>query len=141
MPWAAPRMAAYDVPEFLEKLAALTPRSEVHRLRYHGILAPHARGRRPIVAFGRSAASQAAAPRQAERGASRGPRPWAWAALMRRAFGIDVLACPRCGGRLRFIATVDDPGVVGTILAPLGLLHPGPAPPPAARPAPATSRQ
>jgi uncharacterized protein YbaR (Trm112 family) len=28
---------------------------------------------------------------------------------MRRAFGIDVLACPRCGGRLRLIATVQDP--------------------------------
>ena len=141
MPWAAPRMAAYDVPEFLEKLAALTPRSEVPLLLYHGVLAPHARGRRPIVGFGSSAASQEAAPRQAERGASRCPRPWAWAALMRRAFGIDVLACPRCGGRLRFIATVEDPAVVGTILAPLGLLHPGPAPPSAARPAPATSRQ
>ena len=29
------------------------------------------------------------------------PRHWAWANLMRRAFDIDVLACPRCGGRLR----------------------------------------
>ena len=51
-----------------------------------------------------------------------------------------VLACPRCGGRLRRIATVEDPAVVGTILAHLGLLHPadapGPAPPSAAlRPA------
>jgi hypothetical protein len=55
---------------------------------------------------------------------------------MRRPFGIDVLACPRCGGRLRRIATVEDPAVVGKILAPLGLLHPadspGPAPPSAA---------
>jgi hypothetical protein len=32
-------------------------------------------------------------------------RHWAWADLMRRAFDIDVLACPRCGGRLRLIAT------------------------------------
>jgi hypothetical protein len=134
-------MTAYDLPEFLEKLAALTPRSEVPLLLYHGVLAPHARWRRQIVGFGRSAASQEAAPRQAERGASRCPRTWAWAALMRRAFGIDVLACPRCGARLRLVATVEDPRAVGTILTPLGLLHPGPAPPPAARPAPATSRQ
>jgi hypothetical protein len=27
-----------------------------------------------------------------------------WADLMRRTFGFDVLACPRCGGRLRSIA-------------------------------------
>jgi hypothetical protein len=32
------------------------------------------------------------------------PRHWAWAALLRRAFGLDVLACPRCGGRRRLIA-------------------------------------
>jgi len=67
---------------------------------------------------------------------------------MRRVLDLDVLACPRCGGRLRRIATVEDPAVVGTILARRGLLHPadspGPAPPSAAlRPAapPAPSRQ
>jgi hypothetical protein len=66
------------------------------------------------------------------------PGPWTWAALMRRVLDLDVLACPRCGGRLRRIATVEDPAVVGTILAHLGLLHPadapGPAPPSAALP-------
>jgi hypothetical protein len=43
-------------------------------------------------------------------------RHWAWADLMRRAFDIDVLACPRCGGRLRLIATVEDPDAIRTIL-------------------------
>jgi len=33
----------------------------------------------------------------------------AWADLMRRAFDLDVRACPRCGGRLRLIASVEDP--------------------------------
>ena len=37
--------------------------------------------------------------------------------MMRRAFEIDVLACPRCGGRLRLIATVDDPDAIRAILA------------------------
>ena len=36
---------------------------------------------------------------------------------MRRAFDIDVLACPRCGGRLRLIATVEDPDAIRAILA------------------------
>ena len=48
-------------------------------------------------------------------------------------FDLDVLACPRCGGRLRVIATVQDPAVVRAILAHLGLApgpaSPGPAPP------------
>ena len=36
-----------------------------------------------------------------------------------------------CGGLLRFIATLEDPRVVGKILAHLGLLHPGDSPGPA----------
>jgi uncharacterized protein YbaR (Trm112 family) len=44
-------------------------------------------------------------------------RHWAWADLMRRAFDIDVLACPRCGGRLRLMATVEDPDAIRAILA------------------------
>ena len=35
---------------------------------------------------------------------------------MRHAFDIDVLACPRCGGRLRLIATVADPDAIRAIL-------------------------
>jgi uncharacterized protein YbaR (Trm112 family) len=40
-----------------------------------------------------------------------------WAGLMRRAFAIDVLACPRCGGRMRVISTVEDPVALRQILA------------------------
>jgi hypothetical protein len=60
-----------------------------------------------------------------------GRRHWAWAQLMQRAFGIDVLACPRCTGRLRLVATVEDPQVVRAILESLGVAAeaPRPAPP------------
>jgi CheY-like chemotaxis protein len=44
---------------------------------------------------------------------------WTWPALMHRVFALDVHACPRCGGRLRVIATVQDPLVVQAILAHL----------------------
>jgi hypothetical protein len=59
------------------------------------------------------------------------PRAWSWAALMHRAFAIDVLACPRCGGRLRLIATLHDPAVIRKILAHVGLAPSGPSPGPA----------
>ena len=39
---------------------------------------------------------------------------------MRRAFDLDVLACPRRGGRLRLIATLEDPEAIRPILAALG---------------------
>ena len=40
---------------------------------------------------------------------------------MARSFGFDVLACPRCGGRVRLIALIDDPPVIRRILGHLGL--------------------
>ena len=50
------------------------------------------------------------------------PRPHTpWAALLQRTFEIDVLACPGCGGRLRLLATIEDPEVVRKILSHLGL--------------------
>jgi hypothetical protein len=122
--------------EFLGKLAALTPRPGINLLLYHGVLAPHAPWRRQAVAYGRAAPTPATSRPAAAGG--QGPRPpryWSWAALMRRAFELDVLGCPRCGGRLRLIATVADPGVIRQILAHLGLSsapaeRPGPGPPP-----------
>ena len=38
-----------------------------------------------------------------------------------RAFEIDVLACPWCGGRLRLIATVEDPREIREVLSALAL--------------------
>jgi len=49
--------------------------------------------------------------------AAPGSRHWAWADLMRRAFDIDVLACSRCGGRLRLMGAVEDPDAIRAILA------------------------
>lgn len=40
---------------------------------------------------------------------------------MRRTFGFDVLACPRCGGHLRLIALIEQAAVIQRILGHLGL--------------------
>ena len=58
-----------------------------------------------------------------EAGVKSTPRAWTWAALMHRVFGIDVLACPQCVGRLRLVATLHDPAVIRKIL---GHLAPSP---------------
>jgi len=60
------------------------------------------------------------------------PGRLSWPTLLRPVFAIDVLACPRCGGRLRVIATVEDPVAVRQILAarrPAEPLGPGPSAP------------
>jgi len=107
---------------------------------YHGILAPHSRWRRRVGAYAGADPTPALAVDPApNQNAPRDPLPigkprsWAWADLMRRAFDLDVLACPRCGGRLRLIATVEDPLVIRRLLADLGLPTevPRPRPPPA----------
>jgi hypothetical protein len=98
---------------------------------YHGVLAPHCGWRARVVAY--RAPLAVAAPFPEATDASRSaPRHWAWAALMRRAFDVDVLACPRCGGRLRLIATVEDPEAIGAILAAASREAAGRAPPSAA---------
>jgi hypothetical protein len=58
-------------------------------------------------------------------------RAYQWAELMRRTFGFEVLACPRCGGRLRVAALIEEASVVQRILRHLGL----PTEVPEARPA------
>ena len=132
------RELVFEPLEFLERLAAMTPRPETNLLICHGVLAPRARWRERVVAYGRVAAEPTAstAPLAAGpdgTGVKPTPRAWTWAALMHRAFAIDVLACVHCGGRLRLIATLHDPAVIRKILAHLDLAHsgqsPGPAPP------------
>ena len=38
-----------------------------------------------------------------------GRRYYTWAELLRRAFGVEVLRCPRCGGARRLLAAIQDP--------------------------------
>jgi hypothetical protein len=118
----------FDPIEFIEKLAAITPRPAVNLVVYHGVLAPRARWRAPVVRYGRPDPDVTApAADSRPRGA------WTWAALMHRVFALDVLACPRCGGRLQVMAIVQDPAVVQTLLAHGGGAFspeaPGPGPP------------
>jgi hypothetical protein len=117
---------------FLERLAVLVPRPRVNLVLYHGVLAPRAAWRNEVVP--RPAVAEAGAakdgPSTSEPSASREVAR-RWADLMRRAFGFDVLACSRCGGRLRLIALLDASDVTRRILRHLGL----PTEVPSARPA------
>ena len=131
------RELVFEPLELLERLAAMTPRPETNLLICHGPSAPRARWRARVVAYGRVAAAPTAlAPLAAGPEDTKGKssaRAWSWAALMHRAFAIDVLECPHCGGRLRLIATLHDPAVIRKLLAHLGMARsgasPGPAPP------------
>jgi len=104
--------------------------------------------RRPaVVAFGRPEDDAALAPHEpmgraeAERYGAARSRYWRWAALMRRAFDLDVLRCPRCAGRMELIATIDDPAVIHRIRAHLALPGARDDPEPAAAVSPPRDNQ
>jgi hypothetical protein len=134
------RELLFEPLEFLARLAAMTPRPDTNLLICHGLLAPRARWRERVVAYGRvvpepraSTTPPATGPERTQ--AKSSSRAGSWAALLHRAFAIDVLTCPHCGGRLCLIATLHDPAVIRKILAHVGTASawpsptPGPAPP------------
>lgn len=133
--------------ELLGRLAVLVPRPRINLILYHGVLGPRAAWRSAVVH--REASQSGGEARtedssvQAGQGephtdtpdaARRRVRGQLWADLMRRTFGFDVLACPRCGGRLRLIALIDQAAVIERILGHLGLPTEVPVPRPARAP-------
>ena len=39
-----------------------------------------------------------------------------WAQRLKRVFGIEIETCEACGGKVRVIASIEDPAVIGKIL-------------------------
>ena len=107
--------------EFMQRLAALVPRPRLHLIRFHGVLAPHAKLRAAIIP---QPAHKDSAPVH-EHAHGKTAR-MSWARLLKRVFDIDIERC-ECGGRLKIIAAIEDPGVIVRILSHLGL--PARAPP------------
>jgi len=109
--------------ELVEKLAAIIPPPRLHMVRYHGVLAPRAGCRREVVG--------ARKPKGDERkvladddgnDCAHAPCRWMpWAKLMRRVFAIDVLECPKCGGKMKILATLHPPEATTAFLESLGL--------------------
>ena len=116
------------------------PRPRIDLVIYYGVLAPRAPWRAAVVASAGSQWSAAPAEVVAEGSAgsaSRRAEGYLWAELMRRTFGMDVLECPRCGGRLGLMALIEHTQIVDRILRHLGLPTDRPEPrPPRAPPLP-----
>jgi hypothetical protein len=79
---------------------------------YAGVLAPNAKVRPEVVGYARPKPLPEPPATETQTRAERE----SWAELMLATFGLDVLACPRCGGRLKYISTILDPRVARRIL-------------------------
>ena len=109
--------------EFLQRLAALAAlvaRSRLHRIRFHGMLTPHA-GLRAAIVPGPAQSGPA------DEHAHGRPARMGWARLLKRVFDIDLEHCPQCGAEFKVIAAIEEPAVIVRILTHLGL--PARAPP------------
>jgi hypothetical protein len=116
----------------------MTPRPRINLIIYHGAFAGHARNR-PTPASRLAPEKSVDSAEAASDGGDSRRKYWRWADLMRRVFDIDVLACPRCGGRLRLVATIENPAAIRRILSHLGLPTTLPEPTPARSPPEADS--
>jgi hypothetical protein len=107
-----------DPLSLLSRLCASVPPPRFHTVRYAGVLGSASKLRsrlapkRAASASGPSVEDVADVPRRSPY------RPWA--ELLRRTFGFDVLACPRCAGRMRLLAMVTEPKSVSRYLRALG---------------------
>jgi len=112
--------------EFLDRLADLVPPPRKHRHRYHGVFAPNHKLRRAVTAL---AIGNIGKRREATTGGhAAGGQPTegccdtqakprshdtsriAWAKLMARVGEEFPLQCPACGGDIRMIAFITEPG-------------------------------
>jgi hypothetical protein len=127
--------------EFLDRLAALVPPPRKHRHRYHGVFAPNHKLRSAVTAL---AIANVRKPRDAATGGhavgghaagqdttgdccdlrdkprSHDTSRIAWAKLIARVGEEFPLKCPGCGGDIRLIAFITEPGPIRKILTHLG---------------------
>lgn len=103
--------------DFLARLAALVPPPRAHLTRYHGAFAAASALRAAIAPSGRGRGA-----RHTE-GAAKRPAPkhaaMTWMQRLKRVFAIDIERCRRCGGKLKVIASIEDPSLIERILARL----------------------
>jgi hypothetical protein len=126
--------------DLIAKLAALVPPPRFNLVRYHGILAPASRWRSRIVPSDVEGSDSGHCPvcntgKQEKKSSGEDvqkpnhchQRNYSWAELLKMVFEIDVLKCPKCGGRMRILCAINPPDAIRKILDCLGL--PSRAPP------------
>jgi hypothetical protein len=128
-PWRDGTTALVFEPlDLIARLCAMVPPPWFHMIRFHGLLAPHAKLRAEVVPSPPSdavAGTSTSGPQleldlfgpTAERRPTR--KPWAW--LLRHVFAEDLSTCDRCGGPMRWLEVATTPDAIAALLARHGL--------------------
>jgi hypothetical protein len=113
----------WDAVDFIAKLAALVPPPRAHLTRFHGVFAPNAALRAQLTPWGRGKrpATDAEPVDVSANDEPRSPegkrRAMSWAQRLKRVFGIDITTCAHCGGAVRIVASIEEPGAIPAIPA------------------------
>ena len=103
-------------------LQGAMPRPRLHRIRFHGVLAPNAKLRALVVPHRPEASAQRPKPTECEAGcAHHRPVRLSWVKLLERVFESDMEYCPNCSGDLKIIAVILEAPVIKRILKRVGL--------------------
>ena len=109
--------------ELVEKLVALVPPPRIHTVRFHGILAPHAKNRSK-VAKSRKDIKEEAEKNMKKDSQSGNPEvkkyKMTWARMLKRVFNVDVEVCSCCGGKTKIIGPVLEKSAIRKILIHIG---------------------
>ena len=101
--------------EFMGRLAALVPKPRVNLTRFHGVFSPRSRLREYAVPI-----KPVDEPARASQSGNR-VYSMTWAQRLKRVFAIEIEKCEKCGGKVKIIASIEDPEVIEKILKHLGL--------------------
>jgi hypothetical protein len=116
-----------DPLSLVSRLAASVHPPRFHTVRYGGVLAPHSKWRPLVVpspppeAVVPSCHSLPPGKDTTARAATHRCRYIPWRQLMKRGLNLDVETCPRCGGKMKLIALVQDAENIARYLRHLGL--------------------
>ena len=107
----------------MEKLAALVPPPRIHMIRFHGILAPHAK-LRSKVSRSRKVIKDGSGKNIKKENSLDTPGvkdyKMTWAKMLKRVFNVDVETCSHCGGKTKIIGPVLERSAIRKILFHIG---------------------
>ena len=132
MPWSGPAKGRRDASTCGHVLSRSQQGPVPPGVRYYGYYSNVSRGKRKKVG------SDDQIPSILESDGPSSEYRKNWAQLIQKIYETDPLCCPRCQGRMRIIAFIEDDEVIKKILKHLGLWDRKPRPPPKANSPPMT---
>jgi len=112
-----------DYLEFIARVTSHIPDKDQVMVRYYGLYSNAHRGKI------RKAGSALSHPPIIEEEPDYVPYK-GWAEMIRRAYEVNPLCCPSCGGQMKIISFIEEPKIIDRIIAHLKLTFEAERPPP-----------